>query len=163
MSAKNNMSEHDRIRELMPLATANALEAGEERELSSHLAACHECAAEFDRWRELASAMRRLPTPQAPAALVERVRTRLVAQSLNRMEQHANRRTMVWLVLFGWTTILATWPVLRLVSSGAASWLDVSFVHTWHVLIGYTAVSWLAAGVAAALLGLRQRQERGLA
>jgi len=156
-------SEHARIREQMPLATAGALDACEERELTRHLAGCAECSAEFERWRELGAGLRRLPTPQAPAALVERTRAQLVAITIERSEQRSTRRTMAWLVLFAWTTVLATWPVLKLISSGAASALDLSFVRTWHVLIGITIFGWVAAGAAAVFLGLRQRQERRLA
>jgi hypothetical protein len=82
---------------------------------------------------------------------------------MQRAEQRSNRRVMVWLILFAWTATLATWPILRLVSQGAASLLDVSALHTWYVLIGYTVLSWVGAAVAAGVLGLRHRQERGLA
>lgn len=157
------LSEHEITRERMALAVAGALEEDEERELSRHLAVCNECAVEFDRWRELASAMRRLPTPQAPAAMVERARMRMVAHLMARTEQRANHRAMAWLLLFAWTTTLATWPVLRVVSSGVSSWLDVSFQHTWYLLIAYTVLSWIAAAATAAVVGLRQRRERGLA
>jgi len=65
--------------------------------------------------------------------------------------------------LFAWTTTLATWPILRFVSSGLSSFLDVSFQHTWHLLIGYTVLSWIAAAAIAAVLGLQHRRERSLA
>jgi prepilin signal peptidase PulO-like enzyme (type II secretory pathway) len=87
----------------------------------------------------------------------------MVAHLMERTEQRANHRAMAWLLLFAWTTTLATWPILRFVSSGVASFLDVSFQHTWHLLIGYTVLSWIAAAGTAAILGLRQRRERGLA
>jgi hypothetical protein len=61
-------------------------------------------------------------------------------------EQRANLRTLAWLLLFAWTTTLATWPILRLISQDAQSLLNISFVHTYHVLIGFTVLSWLAAG-----------------
>ncbi len=159
----DSMNEHERIREQMSLASAGALDSGEERELSQHLASCAECSAEFDKWRELGSGLRRLPTPQAPAALVERTRVALVAITIERSEQRSTRRTMAWLVLFAWTSVIATWPVLKLISSGAASALDLSFVQTWHVLLGITVLGWVGAGAAAVVLGLRHRQERKLA
>lgn len=158
-----NITEHERAREWMALAAANALDDNEERELSAHLASCGECATEFNGWRELGSAMRRIPTPQAPAALMQRVRVTLVAHSMQRAEQRSHRRVMAWLILFAWTTTLATWPILRLVSEGASSWLDLNFLHTWHVLIGFTVLSWVSAAIAAAVLGARHRSERRLA
>jgi len=157
------LTEHEITRGRMALAVAGALDENEERELTKHLALCNDCAVEFDRWRELAGAMRRLPTPQAPPAMVERARSRMVAHLLARAEQRANHRAMAWLLLFAWTTTLATWPILRFVSSGLASFLDVSFQHTWHLLIGYTVVSWIAAAAIAAVLGLQHRRERSLA
>ncbi|MFZ0818652.1 MAG: hypothetical protein WAM91_01170 [Candidatus Acidiferrales bacterium] len=156
-------NEHERIREQMALASAGALDVSEERELSQHLASCAECSEEFERWRELGAGLRRLPTPRAPAALVERTRVLLVAVTIERREQRSTRRTMAWLVLFAWTTIMATWPVLKLISSGAASALDLSFVQTWHILLGITVFGWVAAGAAAVFLGVRHRQERRLA
>ncbi len=159
----SQMNEHERIREQMSLASAGALDASEERELSQHLASCSECSAEFERWRELGAGLRRLPTPQAPATMVERTRVALVAITIERKEQRSTRRTMVWLVLFAWTTVLATWPVLRLISSDVTTRLDLSFVPAWQVLVGITILGWVAAGAAAVFLGLRHRQERRLA
>jgi anti-sigma factor RsiW len=168
MKKESNMNddgtnEHEKIREQMPLATAGALDASEERELSGHLAACSDCSAEFEQWREMGAGLRRMPTPQAPTTMVERVRASLMSHVMARAEQRSNRRTLAWLVLFAWTTTLATWPILRLISHDASSWLNVSFVHTYWLLIGYTVFSWLAAAVSAAVLGARHRQERGLA
>jgi anti-sigma factor RsiW len=163
MKKETDMNQHQKIREQMPLATAGALDASEERELSSHLSACSDCSAEFEQWRELGAGLRRMPTPQAPTAMVERVRASLMAQVMARAEQRSNRRMIAWLVLFGWTTTLATWPILRLISHGAETWLNVSFVHTYHILIGFTVLSWLAAAAAAGVLGVRHRDERRLA
>jgi len=160
MKKNQNMNEHENIREQMPLATAGALDANEERELSGHLTECSKCSAEFEQWRELGAGLRRMPTPQAPSALVERVRATLMAQVVAQAEQRANRRTMAWLVLFAWTTTLATWPILRLISHDAETWLNLSFVHTYHILIGITVLGWVAAGVAAGVLGTRHRFER---
>jgi anti-sigma factor RsiW len=163
MKKETDMNQHEKIREQMPLATAGALDDSEERELSGHLSACGDCSAEFEQWRELGAGLRRMPTPQAPSAMVERVRASLMAQVMARAEQRANRRTMAWLVLFAWTTTLATWPILRLISQGAETWLNVSFVHTYHILIGFTVLSWVGAAVAAGVLGARHRFERRLA
>jgi anti-sigma factor RsiW len=163
MKKDAEMNSHEKIREQMPLATAGALDDSEERELSGHLAKCGDCSAEFEQWQELGAGLRRMPTPQAPSAMVERVRASLMAQVMARAEQRSNRRTMAWLVLFAWTTTLATWPILRLISQGAETWLNVSFVHTYHILIGFTVLSWVAAAVAAGVLGARHRYERRLA
>lgn len=156
------MNEHDRIREWLPLAAADTLDADEQRQLELHLAGCRECAAEFGRWDLLAGALKRLPTPQAPAALVERVRARMEALAGARAEQRIGQRAVAWLLLFSWTVTLASWPVVRLIGQGMASWLDIGFVHTWIWLVSFTGVSWFGAAVAAIMLAWRHRPARRL-
>jgi anti-sigma factor RsiW len=160
MNQHDDINKHEHIREQMPLATAGALDANEERELSGHLAECKDCETEFEKWREFGAGLRRMPTPQAPTAMVERVRASLMSQMLVRSEQRSNRRMLAWLVLFAWTTILATWPILRLISHDAETFLNVSSVHIYWVLIGFTVLGWVAAAVAAGVLGARHRYER---
>ena len=154
------MSEHDRIRELVPLAAADALAENERKLLEGHLAVCPECRAEIEGWGLLTASLKRLPTPQAPAGLVERARARIAARMTEEAEQRSNRRVLAFLVLFAWTTVLAGWPIFRLLSEGMMSWLDVRFAHTWFWLVGYTVLGWVAAAVAAVMLGVRQRAGR---
>lgn len=68
------MGEHASIRELLTLAAAGALDAGEQRRVEQHLRDCAECRAEFQAWGRLAGALEGLPTPQAPPTLVQRTR-----------------------------------------------------------------------------------------
>lgn len=157
------MTDHARWRELAALAAAGALDAAEEKELMTHAANCASCASALEGWRELGSALRRIPTPHAPAEVVARVQVQLHAWALQQTERRHNFRVMAWLIMFGWTTTVAAWPVVRLMMNGAASWLDFHFVHEWYGLVGFTAISWVGAGVAAAVLGFRHRQERTLA
>ncbi len=160
MTAPND---HGTIRSLLALAVAGALEAEEQRRLEQHVAACPECAAELAGWQGLAGSLRRMPTPQAPAALVERTLASIEAQWVVQAERRWNQQLMVFLVLFAWTITLATWPIVRLASRGVASWLDVPYARTWTDLVFYTVLVWLTAGVAAAVLAVRQRRERRLA
>jgi anti-sigma factor RsiW len=74
------MNEHDAMRELLPLAAAEGLDGKEQRLLEEHLHGCAACSAELDRWRTLGHGLRRLPTPQAPAQLVERTRQQIQLQ-----------------------------------------------------------------------------------
>jgi anti-sigma factor RsiW len=157
------MSEHDVIREYLSLAAAGALDAAEEQRLARHLRECSECAKEFEGWQFLAGELRRLPTPQAPAALVERVRAQVAWQLAEEKQRRSNAWLMIFLVLFAWTLTLASWPVVRLLTSGLIGWFDPSFGHTWIDLAGYTALVWLTGGVAAATLAVRRRRERRMA
>jgi anti-sigma factor RsiW len=152
------MSEHEEIRKLLPLAVAGALDAKEQRQLDEHLRGCEACAAEAERWTELAGALRRLPTPQPSPALVERVRARAQAELAAHAEERWDYQVLAFLVLFSWTLVLASWPIVRLLTKGMLGWFNLQ--QTWLGLVGYTVIVWVTAGVAAGLLGLRQRAAR---
>jgi len=152
------MSEHEKIRKQLPLAAAGALDAEEQRQLDEHLRGCAACAAEAERWTELAGALRRLPTPQPSPALVERVRARAQAELAAHAEERWDYQVMAFLVLFSWTLVLASWPIVRLLTEGMFGWLKLQ--PTWLGLAAYTVLGWLGAGVAAGFLGWRQRAAR---
>ena len=157
------MNEHDRMRELLALGAADTLDSAEEHELAAHLASCKECAAEMEKWRELSAALYRLPAPQAPAQLVERVRHQMVASGFAEIERRQTQRTVAWLALFAWTLALGSWPVLRALSNEAGSFLNIQFLHTWYGLFGVTVAGWVAAGTAALVIAVRHREERRFA
>jgi anti-sigma factor RsiW len=157
------MSDHAKIRAWLALSVAGALEPEEQIEVERHLGACEECSAEFERWRALVSGLKRLPTPQPSAALVERVRARMEDVAATQSDRRWNHGVLAFLVLFSWTLTLASWPIIRLVTHGVESWLDVGFTSSWTDLIGYTALGWATAGVAAIVLALQKRRERRLA
>src|SRR5262249_24476685 len=93
------MSEHDAIRELLPLAAAAALEERERRQIDAHLRTCADCSAELDRYRALGFGLRRLPTPQAPPLLVERTRQQIQLQLAAAAERAMNPWLLGFLVL----------------------------------------------------------------
>ncbi len=157
------MSEHEAFRQLLSLAAAGALDAADEQRVGQHLRECGSCAAEFEQVQGVANALRRLPTPQVSASLVERTRARVEWHHVAEAENRWNRRVLVFLILFAWTLVLATWPVVRLLSSGLLGWFEPGFGRTWLSLAGYTALLWLTGGVAAGTLALRRRRERRLA
>lgn len=154
------MNEHDAIRELLPLAAADALDEKERRLVEAHLPACAECSAEFDRWRALGHGLRRLPTPQAPAVLVERTRQQIQLQLAAATGQAANPWLFGFLVLLSWTLAVATWPVVRLLTQGAASWLEWGFRSAWMSLLTYTFAGWAIGGLAAVAVALRRASAR---
>jgi anti-sigma factor RsiW len=157
------MNEHEIIRQWLALAAAGALEAREQERLDRHLRDCPACAAELDEWQFLTGGLRRLPTPQPPAALVEKTRARCEWQFAAAAEETWNRGVLIFLVLFAWTLTLASWPLVRLATGGLLSWVDPQFSHTWLAMLVYTSLAWVAGGAAAAMLGLRKRHERSLA
>lgn len=157
------MSEHETIRELLSLAAAGALDGAEEQRVTRHVSECAECTAELKGWQMLTGGLRRLPTPQAPAALIERVRTQVAWQLAGEGERRWNRQVMIFLVLFAWTVTLVSWPIVRLLTGGLMGWLEPGFGHTWIGLATYTALAWLTGGIAAATLAVRHRRERRMA
>ncbi len=157
------MTEHETIRELLPLAAAGALDAADEQRVAQHLAICASCAAALEAWSGLARSLRRLPTPLAPAAMVERTRLAVQALRAAEAERRWNRNMLAFLILFVWTVTLAGWPVFRLLAQGVMGWLDPALDRTWLALVTYTVVTWLTAGVAAALIALHHRREGRMA
>jgi anti-sigma factor RsiW len=157
------MSEHDEIRDLLSLAAAGALSAEEEGRVARHLRECTACSAELEGWQALAAGLRRLPTPQPPAALLERVRASVEWQFAAEAEQRWNRGVLAFTLLFAWTVTLASWPIFRLVSGDMLGWLAPGFGKLWLGLVGYTVVAWLTGGVAAATLAYSRRRERRVA
>ena len=157
------MSEHDKIRELLALAAADALTSAEEKQVAEHVLSCVACSNELGAWRPIASELRRLPTPQPSSWLVQATLARAEAKLAEQAEQGWNRRVMVFVVAFAWLLTIASWPVFHFVSPYFGSWLGPQFGHTWIGFAAFTALGWLAGGVAAVMLAVRQRGERRLA
>lgn len=156
------LMKHEFIRELLTLAAADALDESEQQAVEQHVARCADCASEMENWRALAIGLKRLPTPQASALLVDRTRARVVAEMAARAAGRRNYWVIAALVVFAWMVTLATWPIIRLVSDGLLSWTDWGFNQTWFALATYAAAVWTTAGVAAAMLGLRKQRESRL-
>ena len=74
------MSEHDKIRELLALAAADALTSAEEKQVAEHVRSCIACSNELGAWRPIASELRRLPTPQPSSWLVQATLARAEAK-----------------------------------------------------------------------------------
>jgi anti-sigma factor RsiW len=157
------MSNHDEIRSLLALATAGALDPAEEQRVLDHSRSCADCAKELEALQFIATGLRRLPTLQPSAALIQR--TRAVAEA--RLEQEAEarwqRNVMIFVVTFGWLLAIVSWPLVRVVSGGLLDLLSPNLNQSWISFACVTAVVWLTGGTAAVLLALNQRRERSLA
>jgi len=178
MAMARAMSEHDKIRELLALAAAGALTSAEEKQVAEHVRSCIACSNELEAWRPIASELRRLPTPQPSSWLVQATLARAQAKLTEQAEHDWNRRVMIVVVAFAWLLTIASWPVFHFVSGRFGSLLEprfshtqfgqtlfshTLFSHTWISFAGFTALGWLAGGVAAVMLAVRQRGERRLA
>ncbi len=161
-------SEHDKIRKLLALAAADALTSAEEKQVAEHVRSCIACSNELEAWRPIASELRRLPTPQPSSWLVQATLARAEAKLAEQSEHEWNRRVLIVVVAFAWVLTIASWPVFQVVSGGFGSLLEpqfshTQFSHTWISFAAFTALGWLAGGVAAVMLAVRQRGERRLA
>jgi hypothetical protein len=166
------MSEHDKVRHekirgLLALAAAGALTSAEEKQVAEHVRSCIACSNELEAWRPIASELRRLPTPQPSSWLVQATLARSEAKLTEQAEHNWNRRVMIFVVAFAWLLTIASWPAFHFVSGRFGSLLAPQFSHTlfsptWINFAAFTALGWLAGGVAAVMLGIRQRGERRL-
>jgi anti-sigma factor RsiW len=157
------MNEHDKVRELLPLAAAGALDASEEARLAAHIRICSDCATGLERWQQLGAGLRRIPTPQAPSALVSR--TILAAQThlAQESDRKSERRIVTLVLVFSWMFVAISWPLAQLLAHGWQSLMGFSFEHGWENFAVFTAFCWLAGGAAAVLLAMRRSRERRLA
>jgi anti-sigma factor RsiW len=157
------MNDHEKIRALLALAAADVLEPGEEKQLMDHLRSCDSCGAELEKWKLLAGGLRRLPTPQPRALIVERARAQAQIRLTEEFEQRWNRASIIGVIIFAWALTLMSWPLVRFVSGGLLGMLDPRFNHAWIAFGVFTTSVWLAGGAAAVLLSMQQRRERRLA
>jgi hypothetical protein len=182
------MSEHDRIRELLPLAAADALTRAEEEQVAQHVRSCIACSNQLDACRLIARQLRRLPAPQPSSWVVQATLLRAEAKLTQQDEHDWDLRVLIAVVAFAWLLTIANWPVFHFVSGRFGSLLAAQFPHTpfshtlfsqtlfsqtlfsqtlfsqtWTSFAVFTLLGWLAAGVAAGLLASRQRRERRLA
>jgi len=157
------MSEHDKIRELMALAAADALTSAEEKQVAEHVRSCVSCSNELDAWRPIATELRRLPTPQPSSWLVQATLARAEAKLAKQAEHDWNRHVIIFVVGLAWVLTIASWPVFDFVSPYFGNLVGPQFGHTWISFAAFTALGWLAGGVAAVMLTVRQRSERRLA
>ena len=157
------MSEHDKIRELLALAAADALTSAEEKQVAEHVRSCIACSDELEAWQPIASELGRLPTPQPSSWLVQATLARAQAKLIEQAEHDWNRRVIIFVVSFAWLLTIASWPAFHFVSGRFGSSLELQFSYAWIGFAAFTALAWLAGGVAAVMLGIRQRGERRLA
>jgi anti-sigma factor RsiW len=152
--------EHKTLRDLLGLAAAGALDAGEQQRVDEHLRECSECQAEFQAWTKITGSLRDMPAPQIPAGLVARTRARMESARAAKAERWRHQIILGCLVLFAWIVTLLSFPLLRIAGNGLAGLLHMSTsdVNTWVAL--YLLLGWIGTGVAAGLLGLRRQNER---
>lgn len=161
------MSEHERVRAILALAAAGALDPEESMRVERHANACQECRRELDVWRTYAQGLRHLPQPQAPAYLMERTRSLILDQRAAEDRavaagQRWNELMLGALAVFGWAAGLTFWILARIFTGGFLSILGANLVSglTWFMLS--TVVVWMTAATAVVMLGRGQEIRRPL-
>ena len=151
------MSPH--VTQLLALAAAGSLAAHESERVAAHLRECPACAARAEEWRLLADALRRLPQPRPEPGLVARTRELVAARLAERADRAFNRAALAFVVGLAWTLAIFGWAVFDLVAGELALRLShpLGSLAAWYA--AYLLLGWLAAGVAAALLGRRVQEE----
>lgn len=154
---------HEKIRELLALAAAEALGPEEDLLVARHRETCDECSAELERWGVLTGGLRRLPTPQPRTAVVERARAQAEARLADETEHRWQRAVIIFLVLYAWILTVVTWPIFRLIMGGLLTRLEPGFNHSWLLFAAYMILVWLTGGAAAVVLARHRQQGRRMA
>lgn len=154
----NKHEEHKALRDLLSLAAAGALDAGEQQRVDEHLRECSECQAEFQAWARITGSLRDMPAPQAPAGLVARTRVRMESARKAGAERWRNHIILGCLVLFAWILTLLSFPVLQMAGNGLAGWLNISTGGVGAGIAVYLLLGWIGTGVAAVLLCARRNE-----
>lgn len=154
------MSEHEKIRELLPLGAAGVLDASEETRIQNHLRLCADCAAQLSFWQELQSGLRRIPTPQAPASLVQRTIAMAQNAVLEESDRRSERRIIAVALVFSWLFVAVSWPLAQFLGHGWMAVLGSGFKQGWENFAVFTALCWLAGAAAAIMLAARKQRER---
>ena len=91
---------------------------------------------------------------------MERTRARIMEQREAAIARRHESRILAALVVFGWAASLATWALVRILAGGSLSVLGTNLVSgvTWSLLS--TALVWMTAAAAAAMLGKRNQLRR---
>lgn len=157
------LESHEEIRELLALAAAGALGPEEDLLVARHLESCDECSAELERWRVVTGGLRRLPTPQPRAAVVERALAQAEIRLAEEREHRWHRAIMIFVVLYAWILTTVSWQVFRLITGGLLTRFQPGFNHSWLLFAAFMSLVWATGGVAAVLLARHRQQERRMA
>ncbi|HEV2289250.1 MAG TPA: zf-HC2 domain-containing protein [Candidatus Acidoferrales bacterium] len=163
MNEEKKMVEHDEIRELLSLAAAGGLDAKEDQRVAAHLRSCLACALALASWQALESGLRRIATPQAPAALVARTIALAQMRFVEESDRRSQRKVLALTIVFSWIFVALSWPLAQLLGHGWLSLLGFGFEQGWKNFAVFTAFCWIAGAAAAILLAMRRDRERRLA
>lgn len=109
----------------------------------------------------LGAALRQLPTPMPPDALVARVRRLAQLELAERADERLNRLVLGFVLFFVWTVNVFAFAAVRVLSGESLLRLAAGATVSWSV--GYFAFAWVSGAAVLFLIGFHVRRERGLA
>jgi hypothetical protein len=109
----------------------------------------------------IGAALRQLPTPMAPEALVARVRRLGHLELAERADDRLNRLVLGFVLFFVWTVNVFVFAAVRVLSGEGLLRLAAGATVSWSV--GYFAFAWVTGAAVLILVGFHVRRERGLA
>jgi hypothetical protein len=108
----------------------------------------------------LGNALRRLPTPLPPPALVSRVRSLAHLELASRADERLNSLVLGFLLFFSWTVGLLSLVAVRFFTGEVLGSIAGSTLQ-WSV--AYFVSAWISGAAVLALLGFHARKERTMA
>jgi hypothetical protein len=109
----------------------------------------------------LAQALRRLPTPLPPDALVSRVRRLGQLELAERADERLNGLVLGFILFFVWTVNLFAFAAVRLLSGQGLLRIATGSPFSWPV--AYFVLAWISGAAVLILAGTHLRRERGVA
>lgn len=111
----------------------------------------------------LGLALRRLPTPLPPEALVSRVRRLVHLELAEQADEKVSRLVLVFLLFFSWTVSLLTFFAVRVLRAASVDLLGIATGSAFAWSATYFAAVWISGAAVLVLLGFHRRREGRLA
>jgi anti-sigma factor RsiW len=137
-------NDHERALKKLPLAAAGALDANELRAIQKHTGQCDACRRELERWGVYTHQLKQLPQPAVPPGLIERTQALIVEAQAAAAARRSLDLTIAALAAFGWALSFGLFAVASVIVGGINPLV-------WSA--AWTALAWLTAGSAVAILG----------
>jgi len=138
------MISHEKIREMLTLAAAGALDTSEQKMVEQHAGSCDVCRRELEVLGGYARGLGAMPQPAVPEGLLERTRLLVAEAGWAAAEQRVRDLMLALLVMLSWAGSVGLWMAVRSFTGGGMSALGIS-----------TLLVWATAGMAVVLLGKR--------
>ncbi len=143
------MSEHERIRELLPLASSGDLTPEAVRDVREHLSRCPECRRISEDFAALAGALGALPTPQPSAAVRAQVHEWAASRLPRERAWGGDTAAVAALVAASWIMAVTAWPVAQPVIRWLLTGWYAPGAGLGTALAAYTIIGFLLACVSA--------------